>query len=136
MMHVKAYLGTALSFLVIDALWIALVVRRFYENQVGELLRDPPRFAPAALFYLAYAGGLVALAVLPALRGNSERIALLNGALVGAIAYGTFTITNYSVLRGWTLGLVVTDIAWGIFISALCSYCGFLAARPRIRRSS
>lgn len=124
----KAYLGTTVSFLIIDAVWIALVVRGYYQQTVGHLLLETPNYVAAALFYLAYTAGIVVLAVKPALATNRLKDALQNGAVLGAIAYGTFTLTNYSVLKGWTSGLVVSDIGWGTFLTALSAGCGYLFA--------
>lgn len=126
---IKAYIATIVTFLVIDAVWIAFFVRSYYESQVGSLMRDTPNWVAALIFYLAYAFAVVVFAVRPAIA--SERIvdALWLGALLGAIAYGTFTITNYAVLKDWTVGLVVSDIAWGTFLTAVVAASGYLAAR-------
>lgn len=125
----KAYLGTTISFLVVDAIWISLFVRDYYQQTVGHLLLDSPNYVAAGLFYLAYAAGVVVLAVQPALASHKLKTAVVNGAVLGAIAYGTFTLTNFSVLKGWTTGLVFSDIAWGTFLTALCAVGGYLFAR-------
>jgi uncharacterized membrane protein len=49
--------------------------------------------------------------------------------MIGAIAYGTFTVTNFTLFEGWTGILVWTDIAWGVFITALAASCGYYAAK-------
>ena len=125
----KAYVGTTISFLVVDAIWIAVFVQGYYKQAVGQLLLDSPNYASAGLFYLAYAVGVVILAVRPAIAAHQLKTALFNGAVLGAIAYGTFTLTNFSVLEGWTTGLVFSDIAWGTFLTALSAGCGYLSAR-------
>lgn len=125
----KAYLGTTISFLIVDAIWISFFVQSYYQQAVGHLLLDSPNFVAAGLFYLAYAAGVVVLAVQPALASRSLKTAVVNGAVLGAIAYGTFTLTNFSVLKGWTTGLVFSDIAWGTFLTALSAGCGYLSAR-------
>lgn len=129
MTFLKAYAGTLVSFLVVDAVWIALVVRSFYRKEVGHLLSDTPNMAAAGIFYLAYAAGVVVLAVQPAMTAGTVKIALVHGAIIGGIAYGTYTVTNYAVMKGWTMGLVLSDIAWGMFLTALAAGCGYLAAR-------
>jgi uncharacterized membrane protein len=126
---VKAYLGTTVAFLIVDAIWISLFVGNHYQNTVGHLLLATPKFLPAGLFYLAYPAGIVLFAVQPALISQHMRTALINGAVLGAIAYGTFSLTNFSVLKGWTTGLVVSDISWGGFLTAVCACCGYLLAR-------
>ena len=128
MVFLRAYLGILLSFLVIDAAWITLVVRGLYEREVGALLSDAPRLLPAAVFYLGYAAAIVILAVRPALESARLALAMTNGALIGAVGYGTYTVTNYSVFDSWTATLVWTDIAWGTFLTAVCAACGYLAA--------
>lgn len=129
MQFFRAYLGTTVTFLVVDAIWISLFVRDYYQDTVGHLLLDEPNFLAAGLFYVAYTAGVVVLAVKPALALRKITVALCNGAVLGAVAYGTFTLTNYSVLTGWTGGLVFSDIVWGTFLTALCAGCGFLTAR-------
>lgn len=130
MMLIKAFFGALLAFLVLDGLWIYFVVRPFYEAEVGDLLRDTPRWIPAAIFYLAYIAGVVYLAIRPGLAASSLATSIVGGAIIGALAYGTFTLTNYSVLKQWTLGLVWSDIAWGSFLTAAVAAVGHLAARP------
>jgi uncharacterized membrane protein len=127
---IKAFLGALVAFLVLDGLWIYFVVRPFYDSQVGDLLRETPRWIPAALFYLAYIAGVIYLAVRPGLAASSLATSIAAGACIGALAYGTFTLTNYSVLKQWTLGLVWTDIAWGTFLTAVVAAVGHIVARP------
>ncbi len=129
MIFVKAFVGVVVAFLAIDVLWITKVVRPMYEQQVGGMLRPQPQMGAAAAFYLMYAAGIVYFAVLPALQSGGMRTALLNGAIFGGLAYGTFAFTNYAVLKGWTFSLVVADVAWGIVLTAVTAACGLLAAR-------
>ena len=129
MSFLKAFVGTAVPFLVIDALWIGFFVSGHYQETVGHLMLESPNFIAAGLFYVGYVAGTVVLAVLPAVATNTYKTALVNGGILGAIAYGTFALTNMSVMQGWTTGLVVTDIIWGTFLTGLSAGCGFLVAR-------
>ncbi len=129
MTFTKAFAGVLVAFFAIDILWISRVVRPMYDQQVGGLLRANPQMGAAAVFYLAYAAGIVYFAVLPALPSSGTRLALLNGAIFGGLAYGTYAFTNYAVLKGWTLTLVVADVAWGIVLTAVAAACGLFAAR-------
>jgi uncharacterized membrane protein len=123
-----AYASTLASLLALDALWIGLYMAPAYQGALGGLMLEQPRLAPAALFYLLYAAGLVFLAVAPALRGDSWQTAALTGAVVGLMAYGTYDLTNYSILRAWPLGLSLADIAWGALLSGLAASAGWLGA--------
>ena len=129
MTFLKAYAGVLVSFLVIDIVWISRVVKPMYEREVGDLLRTEPQMAAAAVFYLMYAAGIVHFAVTPALASGGLRTALINGAIFGGLAYGTYAFTNHAVLRGWTFSLVAADVAWGIVLTAATAACGWFAAR-------
>lgn len=130
-MYVRAYLAALVAFLVIDIAWIGLVVIDFYRDTLGGLMSETPGLGAAAVFYLAYVAGIVFLAVRPAVEARSIRPALVNGLVLGALSYGTYTVTNFSILENWTAALVVSDIAWGSFLTAVCGACGYLAARTR-----
>ncbi len=123
-----AYAATAVAFLIIDGIWLGLIARSFYANQLGDLMRDSIVVAPAALFYLFYAGGLVFLAVRP---GSDVSLASVAGygALVGLMAYGTYDMTNWSTLKNWPPLMSLVDVAWGTVLSASCAVLGALAAR-------
>ena len=72
--------------------------------------------------------GIVLFAVRPGLTQQSVGVTLAYGAAFGALAYATFTVTNYAVLNQWTFTLVWTDIAWGTVLTAVVAACGFYAA--------
>lgn len=129
MFWLKAYAGVVVSFLAIDAVWISRVVKPMYDREVGGLLRETPQMGAAAVFYLMYAAGVVWFAVQPAHAAESVRPALLNGAIFGGLAYGTYAFTNHAVLRGWTWSLVVADVLWGVALTAAVAACGYLVSR-------
>ena len=133
-MIVIAYLAVLTAFLIIDLVWIGLVVLDYYQTTIGPMMREQPALLWAAGFYLLYAAGIVRLAVQPALQAASARPALINGAVLGALAYGTYTVTNYSILNGWTIGLVVSDTLWGAALTATSAALGYLAAAAWRRR--
>ncbi len=127
MPNLKAYLAATVAFLVVDIVWISLVAQSLYDEQVPHLLREAPDMIAAAAFYVAYIAGIVYLAVRPALAARSIGTAVANGAVLGAVAYGTFTVTNYAILDGWTAALVWTDIPWGAFLTATTAACAYWA---------
>lgn len=128
MEHVKAYFGFLVTFLVIDAVWISSVVKPLYQREVGHLLAESPNMAAAVVFYLGYALGVVVLAIKPA-KTNKE--ALLLGGFFGLLAYGTFTVTNYALLEGWSATILFSDLAWGAFITGISACVGYLAAEQK-----
>ena len=129
MVLVKAYLGALVAFLILDAIWLGLVMKNTYTSQLGHLMRDNPDWAAAGIFYVFFLAGVVFLAVRPALAAETASTALLYGAVLGFIAYGTYEMTNYATLRGWPVGIVVMDIIWGSVLTAVAAWAGFSAAR-------
>ena len=129
MRYVKAFAAAAVAFLVIDIAWISLFLRDVYEAQVGSMMRPSASVLAAALFYVGYIGAILYLAVRPALAEKRIATAVLHGAALGAIAYGTYTLTNYAIFAQWSVLLVVSDIGWGTFLTAISAAAGFLAAR-------
>jgi len=129
MVFLKAYIATAIVFFVLDYVWLTRMAGTFYREQIGALMLDQPRLGVAALFYVFYVVGIAVFAVLPALRAESLMTAVLLGALLGLIAYGTYDITNYATLRDWPVAVLVVDIAWGTALTAVSAGAGYVLAR-------
>ena len=83
-----------------------------YSQQSASLLRASPQLDAALAFYLTYAAGSVYFAVLPALASGDVRRALVNGAALGGLAYGTYALTNYALLESWTASRRAVTSDW------------------------
>lgn len=129
MAYLAVYLAALAVFLLLDAVWLKRVMRPLFEAHVGGLLRDEIRLGPAAGFYLAYVGGILYFASLPALAGGGVLRSALDGMLLGFLAYGTYEATNLATLRGWRWSMALTDTGWGMALTALTAAAGHLAAR-------
>ena len=129
MTYVVAYIATAVVFLGLDALWLSRVALGMYRQELGALLLDKPNLPIAAGFYLLYVAGIVILAIAPALGEGGWIKALLMGAVLGLVAYGTYDITNLSTLKGWSVKLAVIDIAWGTALTAVSATIGTLVVK-------
>jgi len=123
------YVSTALVFLALDALMLRNVIRPVFETHIGPLLADNLRIGPAAVFYLFYVGGLCWFVSWPALKQDAPVQALWTGALLGAMAYGTYEFTNYATLRDWAPRMVALDLAWGTFLTGVSAWAGVTIAR-------
>lgn len=111
----KPYLAALLVMGVLDALWLGVVAKDFYRQEIGEQMVEQIRWVPALVFYLAYPAALVALAVYPA--GQPLGVQIARAALVGLVAYGVYDLTNLSTLRHWPLRLALADTVWGTVAS-------------------
>ena len=123
------YFIALVLFLVVDALWLGVIARDFFVAEMGDLLREKPNLAIAALFYAFYVIGLVYFAIQPGLAQGSLMLAVLNGAFIGFLAYGTYDITALSVIEGYTAKLAAVDITWGTVLSGFVCGTTFYIAR-------
>lgn len=121
-----AYLATACVFFALDYVWLSRVAIGFYKSQIGEIMRPQPDFTAAGLFYLFYIAGIVYFAVIPSTQNGTVTTALINGALLGLFAYGTYDMTNLATLKAWTLSLSLVDMAWGMVLTGLSAAAGHL----------
>ena len=76
---VYLYLLTLPVFFGIDMLWIGVLAKGFYRNNLGHLLRPDINWAAALIFYLLYIVGILIFATLPALEKHSLRQAVSHG---------------------------------------------------------
>ena len=127
MRFIVAYIVTAVVFLGLDAIWLTQIALGMYRRELSALLLDKPNLPIAGLFYLLFVVGIVVLAILPALNGGSWLNALLMGAVLGLVAYGTYDITNLSTLKNWSLTVTIADLAWGSALTAVSATVGYLA---------
>ena len=68
----------------------------------------------------------MALAVSPA---TSWTKAMTTGAILGAVCYATYDLTNQATLKVWSTKITLADITWGAFVTALAATAGYLALR-------
>ena len=120
-----AYVATLAAFLALDGLWLGVLMASTYRALLGSLMLEQPLWAPAAVFYLLYVVGCVVFVVLPA---RSWQHAARLGALLGVVAYGTYDLSNWATLQGWSARLAWMDMAWGAIATCIACTVGFLVA--------
>ncbi|MGZ5874025.1 MAG: DUF2177 family protein [Bradyrhizobium sp.] len=123
--YVVLYLATLIVFIPVDFLFLGMVAKGFFTSEVGDMLGEI-RIAPAVLFYLLYAAGILVFVTGPP--EATWQSTLLYGALFGLFCYATFELTSLSLLKHWTWPVVVVDVAWGTFVTALSAALGLLIA--------
>ena len=125
----KLYLLTVPVFFAIDLVWLGLVAKPFYREQLAGFLGETFNWPAALVFYLVYIVGILLFAVLPALDKVSIRHAMLWGALFGFFTYATYDLTNYATLPNWPLKVVVVDILWGTVLCTAVAAASFSIGR-------
>ena len=123
--YVVLYLATLIVLIPIDFLFLGFVAKGFFAAQVGDMLGEI-RPAPAVLFYLLYVAGILIFVSGPATA--TWQTSLLYGALFGLFCYATFELTSLSLLKHWTWPVVVVDVCWGTFVTAVSATIGLMIA--------
>ncbi|MAQ46189.1 hypothetical protein ATO2_04135 [Roseovarius sp. 22II1-1F6A] len=129
MQTIILYVITVVLFLGLDAIGLTRLVRPVFEENIGHLLLDDFRLVPAALFYMAFVAGLLWFVSEPALRDDAPMQALLNGAILGFLAYGTYEFTSLAVMRDWSMRMVAVDVAWGTVLTGVSAWGGVVLTR-------
>jgi uncharacterized membrane protein len=120
-------IATGVIFLVLDALMLKFFMQPLFARHIGPQLADPIRLAPAVAFYLLFMGGLLYFVSLPALAGGTS--ALIPALIFGLVAYGTYELTSYTVMRDWHITMVLADMTWGAVLTAVSTLGGLAIAR-------
>lgn len=126
---IPLYLGTAITFFIIDMLWLGLIAKNLYRDNLKPLLAEDFNRIAAFSFYALFIVGILIFAVLPALKDGNFSKALIFGALFGFFTYATYDLTNLSTLKNWPLNLTFIDIAWGTFLTATVASAGYFIGR-------
>lgn len=122
-------IGTAL--LALDLAWLGFVARSVYDSGLTALKRDDIFWPAAALFYSFYA---VAILVHAVKGSSSPASAARRGAGLGLVAYGTYELTNWAILRDWPPMLVAIDIAWGVILTCVVALIGRIVLAIMLER--
>lgn len=118
----------AVSFLVIDSVWLGLIAKNFYKKYIGYIMATNPNLRAAGLFYAIYLFGLMVLVVLPAARAQLFVQALWGGALFGLVCYATYDLTSQAVIKDWPATVTVVDLLWGTFTTTTVAVVGYWIA--------
>lgn len=115
---------------VADFVWLGIIMKGFYHQELGLLLRQgpegfAPRIIPALLVYVFIPAGLI-LFVGPRIDPQGSLLVAAGwGAAFGLIVYGIYDLTNLAILEKWPLSVTIADMLWGTGLcgaSALCLY--------------
>lgn len=127
-MFMKLYAIALPVFFAIDMVWLGLVAKNFYREQIGALMKSDVNWVAAIIFYLIFIAGLVVFVISPAMEKGSWMHALLFGALFGLVCYATYDLTNLAVTKDWPLLVTIVDLAWGAVLAASVSTATYFIA--------
>ena len=127
-MFIKLFLIALPVFFLIDIVWLVLVAKKFYQEQIGFLMKPDVNWFAAIIFYFLFIAGLVIFVISPAVEKHSWVHALFLGALFGLITYATYDLTNLATLKDWPLLVTVVDLIWGTVLASSISLITYFIA--------
>jgi uncharacterized membrane protein len=123
----SSYFVSLFILLAIDAIWLSIMGKGFYKEQIGHLMAKDVVWGAALLFYLIYALGLTVLVIYPLVQTTGCPMqSLWKGALFGFTAYATYDLTNMATLKNWPVLLVFVDLVWGTILTGGSSFITFM----------
>ena len=129
MSTVITYISMLIFFLIVDSIVIIKFMNPMFRSNIGEVMKEDINFAIAGIFYLFYVVGIYWFGTYTGLKANSILIGVASAAFLGLLAYGTYEITNFVVIKGWTPKMVIIDVIWGGFLSGMTALVGILVNR-------
>ena len=101
------------------------IMQPLFKKHIGFLMKEDTNFSIAAIFYLIYVAGVFWFATRAGIKSESYFAAVFSGAFLGLLAFGTYEITNYVILKDWKIELVIVDTLWGIIITGSMAFVGY-----------
>jgi uncharacterized membrane protein len=126
----KVWFATFVSFMALDMLWLGVIMKKFYHEQMGDLLRKSagnlsPNWLAAILLYVIMVAGLVVF-VLPRLNASMPWWEMFGwGFFYGIVLYSVYDLTNFAILKNWPLSLTIVDLIWGGLIFGISTLIMF-----------
>ena len=118
---ILSFIFFSIILLILDIIWLSIAPKYIYRPNLPDLLLDKPVMWAAALFYVIYSICVTLIILRPALIDSSIFTALWTGLIFGIVAYGTWSLTNMAVLKGWSETVTFIDMLWGGFITSISS---------------
>lgn len=124
----KLYLIALSSFVLIDVVWLGLIAKNFYAQQLGFLMKNNANALAALIFYILFTFGILVFVVMPGLEKSIGYQVILYGALFGLVTYSAYDFSNLATLKNWPLAVTLIDLLWGTLLTSLVSALTYLLA--------
>ncbi len=122
---IVSYFSMLIFFIIAEMIVLTNIMQPLFKKHIGFLMKEDTNFSIAAIFYFVYVAGVFWFASRAGIKTESFSVAIFSGAFLGLLAFGTYEITNYVILKDWKIELVLVDTLWGIVITGSMAYVGF-----------
>jgi uncharacterized membrane protein len=123
---VRNFIITFIVFMGIDLIWLGVIAKNLYSKHLGYIMRTPPNWIAAVIFYVIFIVGLMFFALYPAMDKGTVAYALFYGAFFGFITYATYDLTNLATLKDWPITITIIDLIWGTVLGGLTTTLSYL----------
>ena len=124
MNKILCFIVVFLLYIILDGTMITLFMGKYFGGVVEKIQggrKMSVRILPAVICFLILAFGLVYF-VLDRIRDDHiVEDSFRYGGVFGAVVYGVFDLTNYSMFSDYTIGTVLIDMAWGTILGSVVS---------------
>ena len=127
MVYIIIFLISLPIFLILDALWLQVMMPRFYIKKLKHVLRYKkgrmkPCWGGILMTYFFLIVGITFFVIPPLLSMNLSFLTFLYGALFGSVVYGVYEGTNLSTLDNWSVKVVIVDTIWGALVYGFTTF--------------
>lgn len=109
---------SALIFVLLDLLWIAVIAAKMYADELGYLSQIDQgkvvfNLPVGLLVQVIISLGLTVIISIGLQVDDRLWSGIFLGAFTGFVIYFTYDFTNLSFVKGWPLWVSIVDVAWG-----------------------
>lgn len=119
------FLATLLVFLSLDVLWLKFLLDGLVEYPFIARFGNKPNWALAEIYYVLMSVWLAFGAGYKSMVFNSATPAFLDGWKVGFWSSLIYAAVNLVFFQPWSLQLVVLDVAWNTFSTAMAAMASY-----------
>lgn len=115
MKKICIFICAFILFLIIESLWLKFMSERFYQAEIGHLMKPTPNLVAALILFFIYITALCYLVIYPQqLEMDRSLIStFVMGGLFGLAAYGTYDLTCLAIFKGFSIKVAAVDTVWG-----------------------
>lgn len=127
--NVILFIIATIVFLLIDLLWLGVLSKDLYKEELGHLISNEFKLVPAVIFYIAFVIGLLVLVLKPGIKEKSLKKIIIYALIYGFATYGAYDLTNYATMKDFPLLIVVIDLIWGTSLTLVTSIITYVVYR-------
>lgn len=124
MNYIIIYLVSLVTLVLLDYLWLGIIMRSWYVDAFGSLMRASIGYGYAGVFYILYAVGIVYFCIIPGFQAGAVGVVFMRGVFLGGLCYMTYDLTNAATLQDFPVSIIVPDILWGAAVTGVVAVVG------------